>query len=302
MGGIAFVFSGQGDQKPGMGKDLCEQYPAARRVFEFCERYRPGTMKQCFEGTPEELMETRNTQPCLFAVEMAAAEVLTANDIYPDAVAGFSLGELSAATFAQIFSLSEGMQLVMKRGEIMQAEAEKFDTAMAAVVKLTADQVREICSKHEDIYPVNFNSPGQVTVSGLASALPALTEDVKAAGGRVLPLKVKAAFHSPYMKGAAEAFAKELENADINPPKLPVYSDVTALPYEDPKSQLSQQIASPVLWEDIVRNMIAQGIDTFIEIGPGKTLTNNIKRTDPNVRFYSVAEDLQTILSEVKNA
>ena len=304
MGGIAFVFSGQGDQKPGMGKDLCEQFPSARRVFEFCESYRPGTMEMCFSGTAEELMQTANTQPCMFAYELAAAEVLSANDIYPDAVAGFSLGEVAAATFAHIFSLMGGFRLVTKRGELMQQAAEQFDTAMAAVVRLDAQQVRDICAKHTEVYPVNFNSPGQITVSGLASSMPAFTEDVKAAGGKVIPLKVKGAFHSPFMKEAAEAFMKELEDTDIYGAQIPLYSDVTALPYGDGdvKELLSKQIVSPVLWEDIVRNMIASGIDTFIEIGPGKTLTSNIKRIDPNVKYYSISTDLEVILSEVKNA
>ena len=290
MGKIAFVFSGQGDQYPGMGKTLYDKYDSARRVFEFCERYRPGTIRQCFEGTEEELKETANTQPCMFAMELAAAEVLMGKDIFPDAVAGFSLGEVAAATFAQVFSLMEGFKLVTKRGELMQKAAEKHDTAMAAVLKLSEEAVRELCSKHEGIYPVNFNCPGQISVSGLATEMPAFIADVKASGGRAVPLRVKGAFHSPFMQEAANDFARELAEVTIHEPKCVLYSDVTAQPYGDAAELLSKQIASPVLWEKIVRNMIASGIDTFIEVGPGKTLINMIKKTDPAVTVYSVSD------------
>ena len=301
MGRIGFVFSGQGDQYPGMGKDLCEQYAPARRVFEFLEHFRPGTMKQCFEGTPEELKETANTQPCMFAMELAAAEVLTSEGIFADAAAGFSLGEVAAATYAQVFSLMEGFKLVTRRGELMQAEAEKHDTAMAAVLRLSEEQVREVCARHEGIYPVNFNCPGQISVSGLASEMPAFIEDVKALRGRAVPLAVRGAFHSPYMQAAADEFAKDLAGVSIHEPRIPLYSDVTAEPYGDAAQLLSKQIASPVLWEKIIRNMIAQGIDTFVEIGPGKTLINMIKKIDPEVRVFSVSEP-DTLLSEIHNA
>ena len=301
MGRIAFVFSGQGDQYPGMGKELCDQYEAARRIFDKCEELRPGTIKQCFDGTEEELKETNNTQPCMFAMELAAAAVLTEKGIKADAAAGFSLGEVSAASFAGVFSLEDGFKLVTKRGELMQQASEEADTAMAAVLKLSEEEVVEICKKHDQIYPVNFNCPGQITVSGLAENMPALIEDVKAAGGRALPLKVKGAFHSPFMKSAAEEFAKEVEAANINAPRIPMYSNLTALPYGDAKELLPAQIVNPVRWEQLVRNMIAEGIDTFIEIGPGKTLTNMIKKIDPEVKAYSVSE-IDTLLTEVTNA
>ena len=172
MGKIAFVFSGQGDQYPGMGKELAEKYPAAAQVFAVCDGIRPGTSEQCFFGTEEELKETANTQPCLFAMELAAAEVLEEKGVKPDAVAGFSLGEVTAVTFAGLVDKKTGFSLVCRRGELMQREAEKFDTSMAAVVKLSDSRVEEICSKYEQIYPVNFNCPGQVTVSGLSEKMP----------------------------------------------------------------------------------------------------------------------------------
>ena len=294
MGRIAFVFSGQGDQYPGMGKELCDAYGAAADVFQMCEAIRPGTVRQCFEGTAEELKETKNTQPCLFAMELAAAEVLMDKGIMPNAVAGFSLGEVVAATVAGVFDRETGFKLVCKRGELMQAEAEKYDTAMAAVVKLTAQQVNEIAEKYSDIYPVNFNCPGNITVSGLAEQMTAFSTDVKATGGRALPLKVKGAFHSPFMAEAATALGAELEKVKLCRPGFPMYSNVTAQPYSgDPAALLAEQIKSPVQWESIIRNMIVSGIDTFIEIGPGKTLTNMIKKIDMNVKVCTFTEYME---------
>lgn len=285
MGKVAFVFSGQGDQYPGMGKELFEKHPTAGGIFDLCDQIRPGTASQCFSGTAEELKETANTQPCLFAMELAAAEVLREKGVVPDAVAGFSLGEVIAAAFAGLFDHSTGFSLVCRRGQLMQAAAEKQDTAMAAVVKLPAETVESLCAKQPGLYPVNYNCPGQITVSGLSSEMAAFSAEVKAAGGRALPLKVKGAFHSPFMADAAKAFAEDLAKTEMNPPAIPLYSDVTAEEYSgDPAYLLAKQIASPVRWEALVRNLIAAGVDTFIEIGPGKTLTNMITKIDPAVK------------------
>lgn len=296
MGKIAFVFSGQGDQFPGMGKDFYEKYPIAAKVYDMCENQRPGTLVQCFEGSEDELKETKNTQPCLFAMELAASSVLLEKGITPSAVAGFSLGEVVAATVSGIFDNETGFRLVCKRGELMQCEAERFDTSMAAVIKMTPEQVREICKKYSDVYPVNFNCPGQITVSGLSSQMAEFFADVKTAGGRAIPLKVKGAFHSPFMKEAANAFAKELAQAEIKEKTVTLYSNMTAEPYtDDVVGMLSKQIESPVLWEKIIRNMIDDGIDTFIEIGPGKTLTNMIKKINLDVKAVSVSEYLAEV-------
>lgn len=296
MGKIAFVFSGQGDQFPGMGKDFYEKYPIAAKVYDMCENQRPGTLVQCFEGSENELKETKNTQPCLFAMELAASSVLLEKGITPSAVAGFSLGEVVAATVSGIFDNETGFRLVCKRGELMQREAERFDTSMAAVIKMTPEQVREICEKYSDVYPVNFNCPGQITVSGLSSQMAEFFADVKTAGGRAIPLKVKGAFHSPFMKEAADAFAKELAQAEIKEKTVTLYSNMTAEPYtDDVVGMLSKQIESPVLWEKIILNMIDDGIDTFIEIGPGKTLTNMIKKINLDVKAVSVSEYLAEV-------
>lgn len=296
MGKIAFVFSGQGDQFSGMGKDIYEKYPIAKEIFALCDSLRPDTSAMCFGGTEDELSETKNTQPCLFAMELAAASVLLGKGIAPDALAGFSLGEVVAATVSGAFDNETGFRLVCKRGELMQAEAEKYDTSMAAVVKLTNEQVQEICGKYSDVYPVNFNCPEQVTVSGLSSQMADFFAAVKAAGGRAIPLKVKGAFHSPFMLAAAEAFAKELEAVHIHSRSLPLYSNMTANIYTDDVADLlAGQICSPVQWENIIRNMLAEGIDTFIEIGPGKTLTNMIRKINSEAVAVNVTEYLAEV-------
>lgn len=288
MGRIAYVFAGQGDQYPGMGKNIWDRYDIAKDVYKMCDKIRPGTSKQCFEGTEEELKQTDNTQPCLFAMELAAAKVLLDKGIKPDVVAGFSLGEVTAAAFAGIVDERSGFKLVCRRGELMQRAAEQFDTFMAAVVKLSNEQVESICDRYENVYPVNYNCPGQVTVSGLTSQMADFSADVRTAGGRAIPLKVKGAFHSPFMKEAAESFAGELRKCtslnNTAGTQITLYSDVTAQPYTDDIVELlSKQICSPVRWEQIIRNMIADGVDTFVEIGPGKTLSNMIKKIDASV-------------------
>lgn len=279
-----------------MGKDLYEKYPVAKEIYDLCDEIHPGTSVQCFNGTEEELKETKNTQPCLFAMELAAASVLIGKGITPDVVAGFSLGEVVAATVSGTFDNETGFRLVCKRGELMQSEAEKFDTSMAAVVKLTAEQVQDVCSKYSDVYPVNFNCPEQITVSGFSSQMADFFSDIKAAGGRAIPLKVKGAFHSPFMKAAAESFAEELKQSVTKERNITLYSNMTAEVYtDDVESLLSAQICNPVQWEKIIRNMISDGVDTLIEIGPGKTLTNMIKKISADVKAVNIMEYLAEV-------
>lgn len=294
MGKVAFVFSGQGDQYPGMGKNLFENYVPAAEVFRLCESLRPGTMEQCFRGTAEELQNTANTQPCLYAMELAAAAALAEKGVKADAAAGFSLGEVAAAAFTGLFDVSTGFRLVCHRGRLMQAAAEKHETSMAAVLKLTEAQVTALCEKYTEVYPVNFNCPGQISVSGAAEQMRQFSADVKAAGGRAVPLKVRGAFHSPFMQEASEAFGEILAQAQLGEARIPLYSNVTARPYSgDPAALLAKQIASPVRWEALIRNMIEDGFDTFVEMGPGRTLTNMIRKIDPAVKALTVTEYLE---------
>ena len=300
MGRIAFLFAGQGDQKGGMGKDIYYSYPSAASVFDTLENIRPSTKEQCFSGSDEILKQTKNTQPCLYALETAYCEVLKENGIVPSCTAGFSLGEISACCYAGIFSLEDGFRLVIKRAEFMEEEALKNDTFMAAVLKLEPSCLSEICKKFKRIYPVNYNCPGQISVSGLTEEKEAFFEAVKENKGRAVPLNVSGAFHCPFMDEAGSKFLDELERFDLCNPTVPIYSDLTGELYQDNiKELLSKQINHPVRWEKIIRNMIFSGVDTFIEIGPGKTLTNMVKKIDKDVKAYSVC-NLDEILKEVK--
>lgn len=304
MGKIAFVFSGQGAQAPGMGKELYDCSAAAKAVFDLCDGIRPGTSEQCFNGTKEELTITSNTQPDLFAVEVAAAKALVENGIVPDALAGFSLGEISALAFSGAVTLEDGFRLVCRRGELMQDAAEAVDSTMVAVVKLSPAQVEELAGQFDQVYPVNYNSPAQTVCAGLAANMDGFKAAVKAAGGRALPLKVAGGFHSPFMSPAAKGLVEVLAPMEIGAPCCPLYSNVTALPYEDGqyKELLARQVENPVRWQTIVENMIAAGVDTFIEVGPGKALAGLVAKINPEVKALNVedAASLQRTIEEVK--
>lgn len=304
MSKIAFVFSGQGAQAPGMGKELYECSAAAKAVFDLCDEIRPGTSQQCFNGTKEELTVTANTQPDMFAVEVAAAKALVEAGIVPDALAGFSLGEISALAFSGAVSLEDGFRLVCQRGQLMQDASNAVDSAMVAVVKLPPEKVEELAGQFDQVYPVNYNSPAQTVCAGLSASMEGFKAAVKEAGGRALPLKVSGAFHSPFMATAAEGLKQVLAPMEFGTPSYPLYSNVTAMPYEQGQFQdlLSRQVVSPVRWQTIVENMIAAGVDTFIEVGPGKTLTGLIGKINSDVKTLNVedAESLRHTIEEVK--
>lgn len=289
MGKIAFIFSGQSAQYSGMGKELYDFSPAAKAVYDMADSIREGTSKQCFEGSTEELCKTVNTQPCVFTADLAAAYALVERGIKPDCVAGFSLGEIAALAFSKMLSDEEAFKLVCKRGELMDKAATENPGAMAAVMKITPQQVEEICSKFDKTYPVNYNSPAQTVVATTSENADKFCEAVKEAGGRAKLLAVSGAFHSPFMAEAADGLAEYMENVDFSQPETVIYSDVTAKPYEgDYKALVKAQVESPVKWQTIVENMVADGVDTFIEVGVGKTLTGLVKRINGDVKAFKV--------------
>ena len=290
MGSVAFVFAGQGAQYPGMGKDLYETSDAARKVFDRAEEIRPGTLDMCFCGAQEELSQTVNTQPCLFAMDYACAMAAMEAGAKADRCAGFSLGETVAAAFAGMMDFDAAFRFVMLRAEAMQACAHKNTGAMGAVMRITANQVEEICREMDGrAYPVNYNCPGQTVVACLADSFDELSRKVAAAKGRVIRLNVSGAFHSPWMADASKVLAEYLSGMKLNAPDMAVYANTTAMPYEGDYAQLlSEQVSSPVRWQNTVENMAAAGVDTFIEMGAGKTLSGLIKKTVSGVKVLNV--------------
>ena len=307
MGGVAFLFAGQGAQHPAMGVDLIEASPAAAEVFAIADEVRPGTSEQCRSASKEELSQTENTQPCVFVHDLAAAAALRERGVVPAACAGFSLGEVAALTFAGAFDTRAGFELVCERAALMAAAAERHPGGMRAVIKLDAAQVENLAKQAgEDCWPVNYNSPQQTVVAGAPEALQELDVLVKEAGGRAMKVAVSGAFHSPYMAEATEGLVTYIQAGHAPSPLLiPVMANMTAAPYPaDPRAAsdvLANQVSHAVRWVDTLHTLQNQGIDTFIEVGPGKTLSGLVKRTLSDVRVYSceTAEQVAAIADEL---
>ena len=289
MSKIAFVFSGQGAQAPGMGKELYDCSPAAKAVFDLADSIRPGTSQQCFEGTQEELNVTINTQPCLFACDLAAAKAAQERGIQPDCAAGFSLGEAAAIAFSGMLTEAEAFSMVCKRAELMNEAAQKNPGAMAAVMKLSPQQVETLCGPIENAWPVNYNSPKQTVVAASADTIDQVVEAASAQRGRAVKLAGSGAFHSPLMHSAADGLREYLASVSLREERLPVYANLTAEPYGgDKKETMAAQCENPVQWQKTIENMIANGVDTFIEVGVGKTLVGLIKKINPEVTVYQI--------------
>ena len=300
MGKIAFLFSGQGAQHPGMGKDLYDNFSEVAELFNKAEALRPGTLAQMFEGDEATLRDTANTQPCLYLADLGAALALQNAGIRPDMVAGFSLGEIPALAFAGAYTPETGFSIACARGRHMAKAAASAPAGMAAVVKLPNETVEELASHYNQVYPVNYNCTGQLVCAGSTEELPQFYEEVKAAGGRALPLKVGGGFHSPFMTPAVEEFKKDLAQFNIQTPSLPIYANLTAAPYEENvRETMCAQVNHPVLWEKIILSMAEQGVTTFIETGVGNTLQKLVEKIVPEATCFAVEtkEQLEKVLA-----
>lgn len=272
----AYVFPGQGSQYPGMAKDLYENNASAREMLEKANEILGFRITDImFDGTAEDLKQTRVTQPAIFLHSVLLARCLP--DFRPDMVAGHSLGEFSALVAAGAMDFEEGLKLVAIRAEAMQKACEKVPGTMAAVLALETSTVEEICASCEGVVvAANYNCEGQIVISGEKEAVEEACAKMKEAGAkRALTLPVGGAFHSPLMEPARTELAEGIEKARFSTPICPIYQNVTALPSTDPaeiKANLLAQLTSPVRWTQSVRNMIADGAGSFVELGPGKVL------------------------------
>ncbi len=307
MSKIAFLLAGQGSQYPGMGRELYEDIPEVKSFFDMAESLRPGTLHQMFEGSEDELKLTVNTQPCLFLTDMAAVIALEKEGIFPDECAGFSLGEIAGLAVSGILSYEDAFRLVTVRGKLMHEASGRVKGKMAAVLKADPEELRLLC-KDYGVYPVNYNCPGQIVVSGSVDKMDAFCEELGNRKIRYVNLPVSGAFHTPYMESASEGLKKELSGGsyDIRPSFRTLYSNLSGQPYTSEKEQItesiSKQVSGSVRWEEIIREMSARGIDTFIECGPGNTLSGFVKRTLKDVRILNVSDrvSLKNALEELK--
>ena len=288
----AYVFPGQGAQFVGMGKDLYDHVPLAKELFEKANEILGFRITDLiFEGTDEDLRQTKVTQTAIFLHSVILAKAM-GGQFQPDMVAGHSLGEFSALVAANALSFEAGLKLVSVRAQAMQKACEANPSTMAAILNLPDETVEEICaSVDEVVVPANYNCPGQIVISGSEKGIDIACEKLTAAGARrALKLKVGGAFHSPLMKSAEVELAEAIEATTFNNPVCPIYQNVNAKPETDPeaiKANLIAQLTAPVRWTQSIQNMIADGASEFIEVGPGSVLQGLVKKIDANMMTQS---------------
>jgi [acyl-carrier-protein] S-malonyltransferase len=304
---LAFIFPGQASQYSGMGKDFAEKFPVARKTFEEADHALGFKISQlCFEGPDEELQLTMNTQPAILTVSVAAYRVLEEKGIRPDIVAGHSLGEYSALVAAEALSLVEAVRVVRKRGKYMQEAVPVGEGAMAAILGLPLDTIYQICAdaRHdEECSAANINSPSQVVISGAKGAVERAVQLATEAGAkRAILLNVSAPFHCRLMMPAGELLEHDLMKMEFNDLKFPVVTNVDAERETTglaARTSLIRQVTSPVLWEDSVRRMIGLGVNTFVEVGPGRVLSGLVKQIDRTCKILNV-EDGKSLTATIE--
>jgi [acyl-carrier-protein] S-malonyltransferase len=301
MNKIAFIFAGQGAQYVGMGKELADNIPVCKKVFEEADKALGFEIsKICFEGTKEELDKTENTQPAILTTSIAALKALEESGIKPDVVAGLSLGEYSALVCSGVLNFSDAVKLVKKRGKFMQEAVPAGVGTMAAILGLGAEDVKAVCAESNDfgiVEPANFNCPGQIVIGGEIEAVKLASDKAKERGGKVIPLSVSAPFHTSMLKLAARKLEEELMSVETQEIKVPVITNVTGDYVKESgniKELLKKQVMSSVLWENSVKRMIEDGVDTFVELGPGKALSGFVKKIDRKAMVVNV-EDLKSL-------
>ncbi len=288
MGKVAFLFSGQGAQHPGMGMGFYEACPAVRQLFDEAQRDFPGILELMANGSAEELKRTVHTQPATYLADVAAALYFQSQGLQPDGLAGFSLGELAALAIGGAYTPAEGFRLVLERARAMDAACQANPSGMLAVLRLPTQQVEALCAQVPGTYPANYNCEGQVSVSGTKEALEELAALVKAQKGRSLMLQVSGGFHAPFMDSAAAEFSRTLEQFPFARPSLPVYANRTAAPYEGAVApMLAEQINHSVRWAETLSNLWEQGYTIFIETGVGTVLKNLVPKVLPQAQAYA---------------